>query len=182
MSGINLDKLRRSKVIVKLQGREYVTFSGLLWTAHDNGLTSINTEIISWEPDARAAVVRAVVEGARGRFTAHGDANPDNVGRNIVGACLRMAETRATARALRCYLGIGATALSELPGEQPALTTEPPAALVAAVGDLSINLDDVLRYCVSQGWGDPSTWKGSAVDQFVVDLRAGKIAALHGGS
>ena len=69
--------------IVKLQGREYVLFSGLLRTAHDNGLTSIDTEIISWEPDARAAVVRAVVEGSRGRYSAHGDASPANVGKNI---------------------------------------------------------------------------------------------------
>jgi len=182
--GINLDAMRRSKQIVKLQGREYVLFSGLLRTAHDNGLTSIDTEIISWEPDARAAVVRAVVEGSRGRYSAHGDASPANVGKNIASACLRMSETRAIARALRSYLGIGMTALSELPGGAGEAVEAAPVEVVpldiaAVLTNYKIAPAVMIKHCREAGWGDPMSWDESARDQFMRDLVAGKIPALY---
>ncbi len=49
-----------------------------------------------------------------GRFTGIGDASPDNVGRTIAPHIIRMAETRAKARALRDAVNIGVTALEEL--------------------------------------------------------------------
>lgn len=182
--GINLDAMRRSKQIVKLQGREYVLFSGLLRTAHDNGLTSIDTEIISWEPDARAAVVRAVVEGSRGRYSAHGDASPANVGKNIASACLRMSETRAIARALRSYLGIGMTALSELPGGAGEAVAAAPVEVVpldiaAVLTNHKIAPAVMRRHCREAGWGDPMSWDESARDRFMTDLVSGKIPALY---
>ncbi len=42
----------------------------------------------------------------------------------IANATIRMASTRAQARALRSYLGVGFTSLEELPGSQPS-TPEP---------------------------------------------------------
>jgi hypothetical protein len=61
------------------------------------------------------AVVKARVEMEDGRtFSGIGDACPDNVGRNIVPHIIRMAETRAKARALRDAVNVGATALEEL--------------------------------------------------------------------
>jgi len=198
-AGIDLDAMRRAKQIVRLQGKEYVLFSGLLRTAHNNGLKSVDTEIIGWDSDARAAVVRAAVEGTRGRYTAHGDASPDNVGRSIAGACLRMAETRAIARALRSYLGIGMTALSELPGGGPAAVADtrpgqgsPPPRKAAAKPDPRVPLDigavlinyridagAVVKHCREQDWGDPLKWDEGTRSHFMRDLVAGRIPALY---
>jgi hypothetical protein len=47
-------------------------------------------------------------------FTGIGDANPRNVNRNIANHLIRMAETRAKARALRDAFNVGMTAVEEL--------------------------------------------------------------------
>ena len=114
---INLSYLREIKAITKLQGRDYLNHSGLLRVAHENGLTGIQTELVSWDAKGRAAVMKATATGERGTYTGYGDANPSNVGKNIAGATLRMAETRAVNRALRLYTGLGMTTTEELPGD-----------------------------------------------------------------
>lgn len=116
---IDLAKLRSEKKIIQLQGREYVTHQGLLFIAHEHGIESIRSDLISWCAETRAAVVKATASGERGTFDGLGDACPDNVGRNIAGATLRMAETRAVNRALRLYTGLGMTSAEELPGREP---------------------------------------------------------------
>ena len=113
---IDLKKMRAAKQIINLQGTDYVTHAGLLAVAGEHGLTAVATELVSWDSEARAAVVRATVSGERGTYADYGDANPQNVGRNIAGACIRMASTRAINRALRLYCHIGMTTKEELPG------------------------------------------------------------------
>jgi hypothetical protein len=54
------------------------------------------------------------VETEQGTFTGIGDANPSNVTRMMAPHLLRMAETRAKARALRDAVNVGVTALEEL--------------------------------------------------------------------
>ena len=114
----NLQLLRKNNFITKLQGKEYVTHAGLLWLAHQNGIESLEVTIVSWDQVERAAVCSATAKGARGTFTDIGDASPSNVSRNIATACLRMCATRASSRALRLYLGVGMTALEELPSSR----------------------------------------------------------------
>jgi len=110
--------LRESGGIIRLQGREYVTFRGLLFVAHEAGLESIDVKLVSWDPESRNAILMATVTGDRGTFTDIGDASPTNVNRMIANATIRMASTRAQARALRSYLGVGFTSLEELPGDR----------------------------------------------------------------
>jgi hypothetical protein len=60
------------------------------------------------------AICHAEVETEKGTFTGIGDASPDNVGRMIAVHTIRMAETRAKARALRDAINVGVTAFEEL--------------------------------------------------------------------
>lgn len=125
---IDLPYLRKMGAIIKLQGKEYTTHQGLLYVAHQQGITSITTEMISWDPDRRQAVFKSTATGERGTFTDYGDADPTNVGKMIANACIRMASTRSISRCLRLYLGIGMTAYDELPGkeqEEPAPAPAP---------------------------------------------------------
>jgi len=136
MAAINLRDLRTRGLLIKLQGREYLTHPALLSIAAENGLKSLRTQIHSWDPETRQAVVVCTAEGERGTYTGIGDACPDNVGRQLAGATLRMAETRAINRALRCFLHIGLCSREELPdirGEaQPEPAPEPAAEPEAA--------------------------------------------------
>jgi hypothetical protein len=111
----------RDEFLITRQGKQYVLFAGLLDEAHNRGLKGIDTELVQvpTEENGNVAVVKARVEmegpeGLARTFSGIGDASPDNVGRNIVPHIIRMAETRAKARALRDAVNVGATALEEL--------------------------------------------------------------------
>ena len=111
------------------QGRRMVLYAGLLGEAHARGLKGIDTELLQVPvaENGNVAVVKATVEMAGGQgqegrtFSGIGDASPENVGRGIVPHIIRMAETRAKARALRDAVNIGVTALEEM-GEDDAPT------------------------------------------------------------
>lgn len=99
--------------------KEVARYAGLLSKAHDEGLSSILTELVQAPtPDnGRTAVVRAHVTTSKGSFTGLGDADPENVSPSVVRHLLRVAETRAKARALRDAVNIGEVALEELGAE-----------------------------------------------------------------
>ena len=138
MGAIDLKDLRTRGLLIRLQGKDYLTHPALLSIAAENGLKSLRTHIHSWDPETRQAVVVCTAEGERGTYTGIGDACPDNVGRQLAGATLRMSETRAINRALRCYLHTGLCTLEELPDIRGEAQPEPapePAAEAAEVMD-----------------------------------------------
>ncbi|MDP8925683.1 MAG: hypothetical protein M3M97_01985 [Actinomycetota bacterium] len=129
----------REEFMITRQGKQYVLFAGLLDEAHQKGLRSIDTDLVQvpTEENGNVAVVKATVEMEDGRnFSGIGDASPENVGRNIVPHIIRMAETRAKARALRDAVNVGATALEELSDsdDAPPANYPPPRGLQSAQG------------------------------------------------
>src|SRR6185369_13174248 len=77
-------------------------------------------------------IVRALVETKRGRFEGIGDADPGNVEDFIAPHLIRVAETRAKARALRDAVNCGVVSSEELDGvsldgtRSPGLGATPP--------------------------------------------------------
>lgn len=121
----------KKEYIITRQGKDFVLYEGLLDEAHQQGLKRISTTLIQVPHDENGnmAVVQAEVETGKGTFSGIGDAAPSNVNRMIVPHLIRMAETRAKARALRDAVNIGVTAVEELGDldEEPA-DDRPPAA------------------------------------------------------
>jgi hypothetical protein len=100
---------------IMLNGKKYTTHKGLLNNAYKKGLKSIITDFISYENDT--AVMKSTVTMADDTvFTSYGDANPSNVNYNIAKHLIRMAETRATNRALRLATNQAETSIEELGG------------------------------------------------------------------
>ena len=106
--------------MIERQGKRFVLYAGLLEEAHSRGLRSIETELLQvpTAENGQSAIVKAVVRMEDGKFAGIGDASPQNVGRQISPHIIRMAETRAKARALRDAINVGVTAFEELGGEE----------------------------------------------------------------
>ncbi len=101
-----------------LDGRWYVTHSGLLGLAQRRHCAGIETELLKDFSDSSLShwVFKAKVyktPSSKG-FVGYGDADPSNVSTIVRGAELRIAETRAVNRALRKAYGIGLCSVEEL--------------------------------------------------------------------
>jgi hypothetical protein len=104
--------------VLFLEGRWYITHSGLLRIAQRRRCSGIKTVIQDRLSDPLLGrwVFRATVyktSTSRG-FVGHGDADPSNVSSLVHGAEMRVAETRAVNRALRKAYGIGLCSVEEL--------------------------------------------------------------------
>jgi hypothetical protein len=110
----------KNEFIVERQGKKFVLYAGLLDLAHQQGLKSIQTELVQvpHESNNRVAIVSATVtiekDGVERKFTGIGDAAPNNVAPAMQTCLIRMAETRSKARALRDAVNVGVAALEEL--------------------------------------------------------------------
>jgi len=98
--------------------RETIAYAELLKLAHDEGLKSISTSLVlqPCEENGRLAIVKAAVETERGHYEGLGDADPGNVDDFLVPHLIRVAETRAKARALRDAVNCGVVSSEELDG------------------------------------------------------------------
>jgi hypothetical protein len=106
----------KREFFVEREGRSFVLYAGLLDLAHERGLRGITTTLVQVpsELNGSTAIVHATVETEDGTYTGLGDASPSNVTRMMAPHLIRMAETRAKARALRDAVNVGVTAFEEL--------------------------------------------------------------------
>jgi hypothetical protein len=106
----------KREFVINRNGKDYVLYAGLLDQAHQQGLKEIKTQLLQApsSENGQIAICLAEVTTERGTFTGIGDADPGNVSRMMVTALIRMAETRAKARALRDAVNVGMVALEEL--------------------------------------------------------------------
>lgn len=129
----------RPEFIVVRDGKPFVLYAGLLDLAHRIGLVGIQTSLVQSPVGPHyTAIVHArasklvPADGTLPErvetYDGLGDANEANTNRGISVHQIRLAETRAKARALRDLTNVGVTALEELGGEGPSVG---PIAVVA---------------------------------------------------
>lgn len=98
--------------------KDVVLYAGLLNQAHEEGLLKVCTTLVQspTEENGRLAIIKAEVQTAKGLFEAIGDACPENVDEFLAPHLIRVAETRAKARALRDAVNVGVVSYEELDG------------------------------------------------------------------
>jgi hypothetical protein len=138
---LDLEVLRH--YVINRQGKDFVLYDGLVAGLHavSKGFFVVDTRLeqIPSAGNGQVAVVSAQVrildpeqpEVTLRAASGVADAAPENVSRQMVTALLRMAETRAKARALRDLLGVRMVSLEEIgPGgadAEPDAEARPPA-------------------------------------------------------
>jgi len=103
--------------IRQIEDKDFVLYAGLLDVAHQKKLCTVDVELLQYPSDENknTAICKARVESMDGKkFSDIGDANPQNCNSKVGKHLIRMASTRAKARAFRDMDNIGMTALEEL--------------------------------------------------------------------
>lgn len=115
-----MDKEKLQQYMVDLKGKMHITYGGLLALAHEAGLKSICARLVQTptpDNDFRAICTATVVMADDRVFEEIGDASPKDVQRHIAVHIIRMAATRAKARALRDAVNVGEAAVEEFGGD-----------------------------------------------------------------
>ncbi len=129
--GFDVDFVK--EFMTQRQGKWAVSYAGLLHLAHERGLVGIETNVLQFPTadNGMTCVVRADVrlerDGKAYTFADVGDANAGNVTKMVAQHIIRMASTRAKARALRDAVNIGVTALEELAEDAEEAKLQPQA-------------------------------------------------------
>jgi len=165
--------------LLLLDGRWYVTHSGLLRVARRSGCAGVRVEAVKafCDPGSNRWAFLATVYKTRTckGFSGYGDADPSNVSPLVRGAEMRVAETRAVNRALRKAYGIGLCSVEEI-GSTPVrfepATDAPPKHAPKSVNNgngTNMTLRDRLTQLIRQHHLDPSLVKLYAADFCGVD-------------
>jgi hypothetical protein len=160
--------------LLLLEGRWYVTHSGLMRLSRRNKCSGIYVQLVPKFCNVSSSrwVFKATVHksGARRGFVGFGDADPSNVSPLVRGAEMRVAETRAVNRALRKAYGIGLCSVEELgyvsSPPQPATWKRDasPKSNGHGSGNRQPRLRDRLCLLIRQHQLDPSLVKRYAAD------------------
>lgn len=138
--------------LITINGKKFVSYEGLLHTAHELGLKGIEVHMLQnpTPENDQTCICRATVIGIDGQtYIDYGDANPSNVNSRISPHIIRMAATRAKARALRDFTNVGMTAIEELGDTK---TLEPPTLFqlnllkkLSKQMNIKINFDELTK-------------------------------------
>ncbi len=146
-----------------IDGKWYVTHSGLLQIARRNHCSGIETKTVPQfcDPNSGCWVVKAIVyKSAKCKgFVGYGDADPSNISFLVRGAELRIAETRAVNRALRKAYGIGLCSVEELGTAEFTRKTEATDGSSQTDGNSQPSLRDRLLLLIRQHQLDPAQVK-----------------------
>ena len=154
--------------LLLLEGRWYVSHTGLLGLARRNNCAGINVQPVPsfCDPAAQRWAFAATVfksQNCRG-FVGYGDADPSNVSSLVRGAEMRVAETRAVNRALRKAYGIGICSVEEM-GTIPNIGEKLPPQNTNGNGNgAGRKVRDRLCQIIRQHRLDPELVKAYAVD------------------
>jgi hypothetical protein len=131
----------KKEFMIERQGKAFCLYAGILDLAHQKGLIGIETFLIQvpTPENGNVAIVSAkAMFQANGAdrlsdyfYTGIGDASPKNVAPAMQTCLIRMAETRAKARALRDAVNIGVAAYEET-SEEDATENAPEAGAPVA--------------------------------------------------
>jgi hypothetical protein len=124
-----------ARYIVSVKGRPFVMYAGLLDLAHQTGPFDIMTEVVQCPSDGNGwtAIFLCRVVFRHGTFTGIGDANPENTSAMVSAHYIRIAETRAKARALRDALNIDMVAREEIGDDDQPRDADPAPARTSRV-------------------------------------------------
>jgi hypothetical protein len=104
--------------LIYLDNGWYVTHTGLLGVARRARCAGIHVRPLTkfCDPDSKRWAFKATVFKSRSckGFVGYGDADPSNISPLVLGAEMRVAETRAVNRALRKAYGIGICSVEEI--------------------------------------------------------------------
>jgi hypothetical protein len=164
----------KSGDLILLDGRWYVSHTGLLRLARRSHCAGISVEAELELSDARAkrwAFKATVYRSPKCKgFVGYGDADPTNVSPFVRGAEMRVAETRAVNRALRKAYGIGLCSIEEIGSRTARSEPEPEAPPKHAPKSAShgngtnSTLRDRLTLLIRQHQLDPALVKLYAAD------------------
>jgi len=117
------------RFLTNIKGKDFVLYAGVLDLATQKGLLKLEVELIQFpsKENGNEAICRAVAVGKNGEvFSDIGDANPNNCHAMIAKHLIRMASTRAKARALRDMCNVGITTLEEIASIDDVIGNETP--------------------------------------------------------
>lgn len=194
MVAISVDKLKpefKKKFLVNLQGKEFMTYNGLIALAKEKGLLSITSTIIQFPNAANneTVIVSAEAIGIEKvggvtkevHYTGIGDANKSNCNSKVGNHFIRMAETRAKGRALRDFLGIDMVMSEELGGSavesddptKRTITKEQITQIGSLVGVCGLSRDDARSFAVkSCGTSDFTKYSEAMGLKLIGDLQS----------
>jgi hypothetical protein len=153
--------------VTMLQGKWYVTHSGLLRIAKRRRCLGITTELelgVSDPVQGRWIFRATVLKSGSESFVGYGDANPSNVSDLVRGAEMRVAETRAVNRALRKAYGIGICSVEEIGTIPNPVEKLPPQKANGNGNGAGPKVLDRLCQIIRQHKLDPELVKAYAID------------------